>query len=86
MSIEKEFDDTHLRMIRAACQHTEGKVSSAVVLQLFNEIDELRAAMKECRNATLEEAAQVCMGIALKPSNVILGVAVDCAKEIRSMK
>ena len=57
MNTEKEFDDTHLRMIRAACQHTEGKVSSAVVLQLFNEIDELRAALKECRNATLEESA-----------------------------
>lgn len=38
------------------------------------------------RNQTLEEAAQKCTEIALKPSNVILGVAVTCAEQIRSMK
>jgi hypothetical protein len=46
MTAQKDFDATQLRMIRAACRHKEGTVHSSVVLQLFNEIDELRAALE----------------------------------------
>ena len=48
--------------------------------------EELQALANLVRNAALEDAATTCMGIALKPSNVILGVAVDCATAIRSLK
>lgn len=34
-------------MIRAACKHTDGTVHSSVVLQLFDEIDALRAKLAE---------------------------------------
>ena len=42
--------------------------------------------MAAVRHKALEEAAQVCVEIALKPSNVILGVAIECAEAIRELK
>lgn len=51
---EKEFDSKHLRMIRAACQHTEGTVHSSVVLQLFDEIDELKQKIVELEQKLLD--------------------------------
>jgi len=41
---------------------------------------ELEAAVK----AEREACALVCINIANKPSNVILGVAIDCAAAIRA--
>jgi len=38
------------------------------------------------RKVALEEAANICTGIAISPSNVVLGVAVECATKIRSLK
>jgi hypothetical protein len=47
---------------------------------------ELQAFAKLVRQHALEETAAVCVNIATKHSNVVLGVAIDCAAEIRSMK
>lgn len=43
-----------------------------------------RKGFTEGRRAGKEEAAQICLGIAHKPSNVVLGVAVKCADVIRN--
>jgi len=40
----------------------------------------------EVERRTLERAAVVCIGIANKPSNVVLGVAIECATAIRALK
>jgi hypothetical protein len=44
------------------------------------------AQMLEMYQQGLEDAALVCMHIANRPSNVILGVAVNCAEAIRKLK
>lgn len=43
------------------------------------------SAFKAGSLAMKERAARVCVDIALKPSNVILGVATDCAAAIRAL-
>ena len=43
-------------------------------------------AAKEIRDAALEEAAMVCVQIANRPSNVVLGVAITCAEAINNLK
>ena len=38
------------------------------------------------RAEVLDEAAAACTAIAVAPSNCVLGVAINCADKIRSMK
>ena len=38
------------------------------------------------REQALEDAANICIGIATAPSNVVLGVAINCADKIRELK
>lgn len=46
----------------------------------------ISAFARKIRNAALDEAANKCHQIAVAPSNVNLGVALDCEEQIRSMK
>jgi len=48
--------------------------------------DQLVDYGKACREAALEEAAGVCIVIAIAPSNCILGAAMNCADAIRKLK
>jgi hypothetical protein len=47
-------------------------------------INTLDAHIKNLIQAEREACALVCINIANKPSNVILGVAIDCAAAIRA--
>lgn len=48
--------------------------------------DTVRKLIAQARSDALEEAAAVCIGIALAPSNVILGVAITCRDAIMALK
>ena len=41
--------------------------------------------MRQAIRDALEEAAQACTNIAISPSNVILGVAIECSDAIRKL-
>jgi hypothetical protein len=41
--------------------------------------------MRQAINEALELAAQTCTNIAISPSNVILGVAIECRDAIRAL-
>jgi len=64
----------------APCNRYEGSVSKA-----YTE-DQLVEYGKACREAALEEAAGVCIAVAIAPSNCILGAAMNCADAIRKLK
>ena len=66
---------------RAAFHKATGRIATSDMEMYYVYIRGLvdgAAAMKE-------RAAKVCVDIALKPSNVILGVATDCAAAIRAL-
>lgn len=46
----------------------------------------LQAYGQACRDAALEEAAQICEAIANAPSNCVLTVALNCATAVRGWK
>ena len=48
--------------------------------------EQMQAHYQKGRCAGLEEAARICHGIATAPSNVVLGVAMECYEKIRSLK
>jgi len=54
--------------------------------QHFYTAKEVLELCEAARSVALEEAAGVCISIAIAPSNCILGAAMNCADAIRSLK
>ncbi len=75
--------------VRTLTHHIASMIDTMKVMSMNRQhmLEEIERMKSEAKNAVLEEreaCALVCINIANKPSNVILGVAIDCAAAIRA--
>jgi len=75
--------------VRTLTHHIAYMIDTMKVMSMNRQhmLEEIERVKSEGNVAVLEEreaCALVCINIANKPSNVILGVAIDCAAAIRA--
>ena len=75
--------------VRTLTHHIASMIDTMKVMSMNRQhmLEEIERMKSEAKASVLEEreaCALVCINIANKPSNVILGVAIDCAAAIRA--